>query len=229
MTAPIAFLIAFLAGIAPTGIWLSFWLLEDRCDPEPKRYIFYSFALGMLAVALALPLEQYAESFATGFGLYLSWAAIEELLKFGAAYLAALRLPVFDEPLSGLIYLVTAALGFSFVENTLFLMPSIMDGNLLRAVATGDLRFIGATLVHTLASGVIGIALGLTYYAPASVRRLAALGGLILAILLHAYFNFFILKAGSSGTFFVFFCIWIGIIALLMFTERIKLPERDYC
>ena len=229
MAAPVAFLVAFLAGIAPTGVWLLFWLLEDRCDPEPKRYIFFSFLAGMVMVAVALPLEQYAQSFATGFGLYLAWAAIEEIVKFSAAYIAALRLPVFDEPLSGVIYLVTAALGFSFVENTLFLAPSFMNGDFLRALATGDLRFVGATLVHTLCSGLIGVALGLSYYAPAVVRRFAALGGLILAILLHAYFNFFILKAGSGGTFLVFFCIWVGIVALLLFTERIKTPARDYC
>ena len=43
-------LIAIVGGILPALIWLFFWLMEDRCEPEPKRYIFLCFLGGMLAV-----------------------------------------------------------------------------------------------------------------------------------------------------------------------------------
>ena len=125
--------------------------------------------------------------------------------------------------------MVTAALGFSAVENSLFLFGSISQSGALHAVLTGDLRFIGATLLHTLSSSTIGVALALSYHKSAALRRLYALGGVILAIALHALFNFFILGSSGDATFWIFLCIWFGIIAILLLIERVKYPARDYC
>ncbi|MEI7720281.1 MAG: PrsW family glutamic-type intramembrane protease [bacterium] len=220
--------LAFLGGVVPALLWMLFWIFEDRCDPEPKRYIFLSFVAGMVAVLLVYRLEQLAQDYTSGILLLTLWATLEELFKFGAAYFVALRTTVFDEPLDAVIYLVTAALGFSALENALFLWTPLHEGGLLRTVVTGDLRFMGATLLHTLASATIGIMIALSFYKKASVRRLFAFIGVILAIFLHTLFNFFILNGGSNNTMWVFVCIWLGIVALLLMTERIKQP-RDYC
>lgn len=203
--------------------------MEDRCDPEPKRFIFYCFMAGMVAVPLVLPLEKAAGSYLHGSQLLLAWAAIEELFKFGAAYLAALRFRVFDEPLDGVIYLVTAALGFSALENVFFLASPASTGDILRTIVTGDLRFIGASLLHTLASATIGVSLALSFYKSVRVRRLSAFTGVILAVALHTLFNFFILTSGSGSTFLIFLVIWLGIVALLFTIEQVKQPARDYC
>src|SRR3989344_2152376 len=79
-------------------------------------------------------------------------AAIGGVVKFAAASLAALRLRIFDEPLDAVIYLVTAALGFSAFENVLFLLAPLQTGDVFASIITGDLRFIGASLLHTLSS-----------------------------------------------------------------------------
>jgi RsiW-degrading membrane proteinase PrsW (M82 family) len=228
MADPLIF-IAFLGGLLPALLWLFFWLLEDRCEPEPKRYIFYCFVLGMLAVLVVLPLERAALTYVSGTALLFAWALIEEVLKFGAAYWGALRSRAFDEPLDAVIYLVTAALGFSALENMLFLLGPLQEGEVFRSIVTGNLRFIGATLLHTLASATIGLSIALTYYRGAATRRMALTAGVILAVLLHTLFNFFILGAGGDLTFWVFLAIWFGIIAVLLFVERIKRPARDYC
>ncbi len=52
--------------------------------------------------------------------------------------------------------------------------------------------------------------------------------GVILATALHTLFNFFILGKGGDATFGIFFCIWLGIIALLLLVEQIKLPRNTY-
>lgn len=221
---------AFLGGLLPALLWLAFWLLEDKCEPEPKRYIFFSFVAGMVVVLpFVLPLERMAAQYYSGFLLLLIWAGAEELFKFLAAYVVALRTRVFDEPLDAVVYMVTAALGFSALENMLFLMGPLGNGDVLRTIVTGDLRFIGATLLHTLSSATIGIALALTFYKRSLVRVLAAIGGLILAILLHSLFNFFILAGDGGATFWIFLCIWFGIVAILLLVERVKNPARDYC
>ncbi len=224
-----ALLIAMLGGVLPALLWLMFWLLEDRCEPEPKRYILWTFAAGGLMVAAALFLEKQAEAFWSGTTLLFSWAAIEECLKFGAAYFVALRARVFDEPLDAIIYMITVALGFSAFENMLFLLTPIHNGDVLRSIITGDLRFIGATLLHSLSSATIGVALALTYYKKPAAKRLAALVGLILAVALHTLFNFFILGNSGGATFWIFLCIWFGIVVLLFMTEQLKHPTRDYC
>ncbi|MDO8548246.1 MAG: hypothetical protein Q7R71_01075, partial [bacterium] len=97
--------IAFLGGVAPAIVWLCFWLFEDRCEPEPKRYLFFTFIAGMCMVAPALFIEQnlipYIDpAFALGAVasplLLLLWALAEESFKFMAAYFVALRSYVFD-------------------------------------------------------------------------------------------------------------------------------------
>jgi RsiW-degrading membrane proteinase PrsW (M82 family) len=222
-------LIAILGGILPALIWLFFWLMEDRCEPEPKRYIFLCFLGGMLCVLPALIIEKSLVPFFTGSLLLVFWAATEELLKFGAAYVFALRWAVFDEPLDAIVYMVTTALGFSAMENALFLLTPLSQGDVLRTIVTGDLRFIGAMLLHTLASSLIGLSLALAYYKPAAARKVAALVGVILAVSLHSLFNIFILNGGGSSTFAVFLVIWCGVVGLLFMVERIKQPARDYC
>lgn len=228
---PLSAIVAMLGGVLPALLWLAFWLLEDRCQPEPKRYIFFSFFLGALSILPVLFIERAAIGyFAMGSVAILAcWAATEELFKFAAAYLGGLRWAAFDEPLDAVIYLVTAALGFSAAENALFLLTPVMQGDVLRSVVTGDLRFIGASLLHTLASGTVGLAIALSFNKPAAARRLFAVCGVILAIALHTLFNFFILGEGGGATFGVFLIIWVGIIAALLMVERIKVPQKDYC
>lgn len=228
---PGVLLLAFLGGVVPTFIWLFFWLLEDRCQPEPKRFIFYTFLCGMIAVLIALPLERSVAPFLpTSFMLFFVWAIIEECLKYGAAYFAALRFSVFDEPLDAVVYMVTAALGFSALENAMFLWSPLSQNEILHALLTENLRFMGATLLHVLASATIGLALALAFTKPAGVRKMAAWIGVILAIFLHTMFNFLILQGGQNPTtFWIFMCVWFGIIVTLLFTEHIKQPAKDYC
>ncbi len=233
---PLELLLAFLGGVCPALVWLFFWLMEDRCEPEPKRYIFYSFAAGMVAVFPTLILQSYAQKYfmPMSFGLITTWAFIEEVMKFAAAYYVALRLYVYDEPIDAVVYLVTAALGFSALENALFLWSPIASGDLFKSVALGESRFLGATLVHALSSSTVGIALALSFYKPAHIRKLYAVCGLILAAALHTAYNYFILTTQGTGveraqeTFWIFVCVWFGVIATLLIMERLKTP-KDYC
>ena len=232
---PILF-IAFLGGVVPSLLWLAFWLFEDSVHPEPKKYLLLTFVLGMVAVWPVLKLEQWGAlytdpAFLAGAAatpaLLLCWAFTEELGKFAAGLLGGILWPVFDEPLDAVIYMVTAALGFSSMENTLFLFGSLQQG-VIHGIISGDLRFIGATLLHTLSSATIGVSLAFAYYKSIGTRRLFAALGVILATALHTLFNFFILGQGGDATFGIFFCIWLGIIAILLAIESIKTPEKIY-
>src|SRR6185369_10738021 len=128
MPAPQTLFFALLGGLLPALLWLWFWLREDKLHPEPRQYLFLSFLLGMIAVFVALPLERYSQKIVLDGTLVLvAWAAIEESVKLAAAYFAGLDRKVCDEPLDPMVYLITSALGFAAMENTLFLISSIQD------------------------------------------------------------------------------------------------------
>ncbi len=214
---------ALLGGILPALLWLAFWLGEDRLHPEPRRLLFVSFLLGMVAVALALPLENYAEQWIMSFYknatlVIIAWAIIEEVLKFGAAYWSGLHKKDCDEPLDPMIYLITAALGFAAAENSLFLL----NEGMLSGLVTGNLRFIGASLLHVLSSGVIGYFIAVSFYKKPASKLWHTGAGLLSAIIIHSLFNYFVIQSRSIGTFAIFSGVWLAIIALLFGFERVK-------
>ena len=85
---------------------------------------------------------------------------IEEVLKFIFAYILVLRSKDDNEPIDPIIFMITTALGFAAIENMLFLIDPITSNNLHLSIYTGNLRFIGAMLLHTVSSATIGIFIG---------------------------------------------------------------------
>ncbi len=221
--APLSIVFAILGGIVPTLVWLWFWLREDQKHPEPNRLLLISFLLGMLAVPLAIPLEQLIAHFVSvPLLVFFGWSLIEEVLKYAAAYFGGMHTRAEDEPIDAMIYLITAALGFAAAENTLFVLQPILTGDIFTGLVTLNIRFMGTTLLHILSSSMIGAALAFSFYKSQRIRHEFLLVGCILAIVLHALFNFLILHAGSQGVFVIFICIWTLIIVLLLLFERIK-------
>lgn len=219
--------VAFLAGFVPVLLWLVFWLLEDRRHPEPERLIAGAFFAGMIAVPLVLPLERVLIGVLdTGFPLVAAWAAIEEVMILFVAWVAVLRKSAVDEPIDIPIYLITAALGFAAVENTLFLLNPMNGGGVLNQLITGNLRFMGATLIHTLSAAVVGGMLALAFYRERLVKLAHGIAGVILAIVLHALFNFSILNSSADRLLTIFSAVWIGVVFMLLAMERVKLLRR---
>lgn len=228
----LAVLIAFVAGLIPALVWLVFWLFEDVRRPEPRRLVMRTFIIGMCAVPVVLPLESAMlgvfplSGGQPTFGLLLSWAAIEELVKLVLALLFILRSSAVDEPIDIPIYMISLALGFSALENTLFLLTPIAGGELAESIITGNLRFIGASLIHILSSAVIGGALAFAFYRERMTKMWFGVVGVILAVSLHAVFNFLIILTGAGRILTVFLGVWVGIIFLLLALERVKALRR---
>lgn len=215
-------LFALFGGIVPALLWLWFWLKEDKERPEPRGLIVLTFIAGMAAVLLVLPIERFFDVRFSGIFVIILWAATEEIFKFGGAYFVVLRRKEMDEPIDAVIYMITVALGFAALENTLFLLNPLIDGDFVKTIINGNLRFLGATLLHTLSSAMIGVMIALSFYRRKTLKKMYVLFGLILAIALHSLFNFFIMKESGGKMLTVFFFVWIGIIILILFFEKIK-------
>ncbi len=217
---------AFMGGLLPACVWLYFLLKEDERCPEPRPLIIIAFLSGALAVAFALPFEHLSKVLLqTDLAVLITWATIEEVLKYALVSLTVLWRRAVDESVDLVIYMITAALGFAALENILFFFQALTTVGLWGAegaIATGNLRFVGSTLLHIIASAAIGFALAYGFRAHRAVRALYAVVGLILAIALHAAFNFLIISGDGSHTLFAFFVVWIGAVIFFAAFEVLK-------
>ena len=219
---------ALLGGILPALIWLAFWLHEDSKHPEPRGLILETFLLGMGAVVLVLPFQKTVETMLGGMTLaaIFLWVVLEEVFKFAAAYTGGLRSKEDNEPIDPIIYMVTAALGFVALENALFIFGPLIGENIVGSVITGNLRFIGAALLHVVSSGIIGVSLSFSFYKPKYKRINSVILALILAIIFHAGFNLAILRWNNTGAMIAFSIVWIGVVLLLLAFEKAKTIAR---
>ncbi len=216
-------MIAILGGIFPALAWLWFWLREDATHPEPRRLIALAFFAGMVTVAIVIPIQKFVAPFiATQTLIFTAWSAIEEVTKYFAARVTVLWRREDNEPIDPVIYMVAVALGFAAIENVLFLLSPLAGNTATQALMTGNLRFVGATLLHVLSSAVIGVALALSFYKSRFVKHAYAIGGVILAILLHSAFNFLILNTAKEHILRTFGLVWLGLVVLLAVLEYIK-------
>lgn len=214
-------------GLLPSFAWLIFFLKED-VHPEPKKMISRAFIGGALVAFVAVGLQlllrnilqslQIDEYHLVSFSLF---GFIEETLKFLAAYLVVRKSRYFDEPIDAMIYMITVALGFAMVENI-----AIMSNIEILSEAFGiiTLRFVGATLLHALSSGLVGY-----YWAKGLLGignwKLEIVKGIVFATLLHAIFNYLIMSFRET---LVYPTIFLIIVALLVFWdfERIKTAKQ---
>jgi len=189
----------FLAPL-PSIIWLAFYLRKDK-HPEPNKMIIKIFLFGVLMVPVAGILEHL---FFAGLEkismvnkiilLVVGFALIEEILKFIVVKFGVLKNSAFDEPVDAMIYLIIAALGFAAAENVYLLSQAspgeLSIGSILEFVTT---RFLGATFLHALASGVIGYFLAASMLVTSKIRKVFIWGGLLSGTILHSLFNYIII------------------------------------
>ncbi len=192
-----SYIFTFALAILPAFIWLVFFLRED-IHPEPKKLIVLTFMSGAVS---SIPVLGFQFLFQTLIAsplhnfliLIIGLALIEEVFKFIAARWSIGDNPAFDEPVDAMIYMIAAALGFATIEN-LFIIGSALGhlsfAAVLTAISTLGFRFIGATLLHSLASGLVGFTWAYGKIKK-QVGRYVTIG-IIVATLLHAGFNLLI-------------------------------------
>src|SRR6185503_7758748 len=144
-----AYALAIAGGVLPALAWLWFWLKEDSRHPEPRRLIALAFIAGMITVVIVIPVQKFVAGYLVSqTAIFAAWSTIEEFTKYIVAWLVVLHRRENDEPIDAVIYMVAVALGFAGLENALFLLSPLSGDTVIQTVLTGNLRFIGATLLH---------------------------------------------------------------------------------
>lgn len=220
---PKTLILAILTGIIPALIWLWFFHREDKEHPEPIGLIIICFVAGMLTTFFALPLERLAEKMVFDEKWQIiSWSAIEEIIKYLMVIVVLNIKRVVRKPIDWPIYLITAALGFAAMENVMFLTRPDIVNNATVGILTGQLRFLGSTLLHAVASGIIGIAIGLSCFKKKFTRTIYLFWGIILSITLHSAFNFFIIRNNGGDFLKIFAFLWVATIINLLLFEKLR-------
>jgi RsiW-degrading membrane proteinase PrsW (M82 family) len=188
-----------ILGFAPALFWLWYFYIKDRYAPEPRSWILRIFVLGMLSTIPIALIEAGIGSLVPSefFTAVVVAPVVEECGKFLVVYWFVFRRPVFDEPIDGIVYSVTAALGFAALENFVYLFAAYSE-TLALPLELSVLRALLSVPGHALMSSMWGYSLGQSLVTPHPLVRRLIWHGLALAILLHAAFNFLV-GAGVVG------------------------------
>jgi RsiW-degrading membrane proteinase PrsW (M82 family) len=215
----------FLAFLFPL-IWVIFFARKDR-NREPFVWLFFAFALGIISALVSYVSQKFVFQYmieSESIGRILLAVFIEEFFKFFVIWFFIYPQKVVDEPVDAMVYVMFSALGFAFTENVFYLLNLKFSQNYgdIFIFVTLLLRFLGANLLHILASSLIG-------YGYASWLRTRRFFGFFVSFIagvsLHFLYNYLIIKSAtfnSSNNLFGF------IVPILWTSFLVVLNELDY-
>ncbi|HKX30710.1 MAG TPA: PrsW family glutamic-type intramembrane protease [Blastocatellia bacterium] len=218
-----------LLSLLPCVLWLWYFSSRSRYKRPSVAIVGLTFLLGALSTVPALALNLIGQDFFLNLfgGTQLSHlmvllfvvGPVEEGMKLLVVYFYTYRRPEFDEPLDGVIYSATSALGFASIENIIYLAQNDPMLVLLR----GPLSNPG----HALFSAIWGLSLSRAKAAPnlARERFPIIVSGWLAASLFHSLFD--ILLVASSRLSIVFFALLVGAMIGLFFLVRSRIKYHS--
>ncbi len=222
--------ISIFLGITGSAAWLLGFLKLDKL-PEPTKMILKMFFWGALIIFPVFVIEFSGNFLLNKMTLpplivsiiywFLIIGLVEEFFKYLLVKIKILKNPAFDEPVDAVIYMIVVALGFAALENILYLLPPVekaltFSELFIRTAAISFFRFLGATLLHSLCSALVGFFLALSIYKKEKRARLIA-SGLLTVTLLHGLYNFSIIEIEEPLKFVIPVIILFGLTLFLVF------------
>jgi RsiW-degrading membrane proteinase PrsW (M82 family) len=201
-------------------LWLKKFKKMDKYEKEPERLIFLTFLAGALATIPSVLLEslfRFQDQGSIGILQYLFlsflWVGIvEEFFKYLAVRLTVYRSKQFNEIMDGMIYMISAALGFAATENVGYMLGL--------GYSVGFLRAIIAYLAHIFFSSILGY-----YMAKAKIEgsKNWLWIGFILAVSLHwLYDSFLVLGTVRTSGGFLLLGLMVWVFGLILTLTLIK-------
>lgn len=191
--------------LVPAVIWLVFFYLQDRLEPEPKRYVMGVFVLGaLLAAAVGIPVINdlfairewlYESALVRLLGGVLVLGFTQEFLKYAAVRYTVYGSREFDERMDGVIYGTAAGLGYATMLNVQYVVSNAgVD------LSVGVIRIVVTALAQASFAGIVGYFLGQDKFEGKPVWWMPC--GLALAAVLNGLFIFLRDLASVQGLVF---------------------------
>lgn len=222
-------LLAILLAAGIPAIFLLIIYTQDLYASRTFRLVLICFAWGALGgVGLAFLFNTYV-AYPTikklGWDillLYILFAPIAEEIIKSLVLLYVSRRSEFTYFVDGAIYGFASGIGFSIVENFIYLNRNPKMGVML-AVS----RAFSTCLMHGTAAGLVGIAIGRVRFQQRAGKSLGLLGGWLAAMLLHAAFNTVTQSGALSRTLQALIPIGIGFSGVGLIAYFISLGLRE--
>jgi len=198
----------------------------DRWEPEPFPARVFAFMWGAgVSILTALVVDETLNLYSHHLGVSRSQffmitvqsPVVEEVAKgIGVLIIFLIAQRTFDGPVDGVVYAATIAAGFAFVENIQYFGLALRDGGDSDLAYTFYVRGVLSPFAHLTFTSCTGIALGFAGRGPLRIGRTIGLflGGLALAIVLHAGFNLGS-ALNENGAFFFYLIVELPIFALV--------------
>ena len=176
-----------LLAVIPAVVLLIYFYNKDKQKKEPVSLVLKVFIFGFLSVIPAVIIEMVFIQFLPGTsGLasifvkaFIVAALVEEWIKYKTVFLTAFSNKYFDEITDGIVYTITASLGFALFENVFY-----STGPALTLI----LRGVTAVPLHATASGIMGYYIGRSKFENPNLKY----KGLAIAVLIHGLYDFFL-------------------------------------
>ncbi|MDC7228186.1 MAG: PrsW family glutamic-type intramembrane protease [Spirochaetales bacterium] len=187
-------LLNILLAILPALALILYFYRRDSQKKEPVVLIWKIFVIGFFSVFPAVLIELVLDEFAGSSNslqnifvrAFVVAALVEEGIKLAVVRFFVFNRNDFDEITDGIIYTITASMGFACFENILY-----STGGL----STVLLRAFTAVPLHAIASGIMGYYIGYSKFSDTN----AIAKGLLIAVVIHGLYDFVLFTGTALG------------------------------
>jgi protease PrsW len=192
--------VSALTAMVPAALWLGFFYLMDRHEPEPKQLVVGVCVLGALVAGpladfvqfQAVPrqaLEVHGLSpIALDRVLYAVLVAglAQEMCKYAVVRYTVYLSREFDEPMDGIVYMMACGTGFAVWAN----YHRLSDQGHTALLSSAAAQAVVTTLAHASFAGFLGYVMGRAKFSrrSAKVRGVLLFLGLLGAAALNGQF-----------------------------------------
>lgn len=193
-----------LTAFAPVCIIIIYIYIKDKYEKEPKRLLLLSFLSGAIVSVvittilysgfdILLPLKNQFSIQQQFIKAFFVVGLTEEFSKYIIVRYVSQPRKAFNEPFDGIIYAVMVSMGFAATENVMY----VLQGGYQVAI----IRAFSAVPAHATFAILMGYFMGKAKFSNSKV--LLNITGLLLAIILHGIYDFFLFIDFIPG-------VWIG-------------------
>ncbi len=209
-------LINIILAFIPSLFLVVYFYKKDSQKKEPPALILKTFLLGFAAVIPAVLAEIFLSPFFQGgtrltdslYKAFLIAAAVEEGIKLLVIRIFIYNRKEFDEVTDGIVYTITASLGFAFFENLFYSFGSL---------SVLVIRGLSAVPLHAAASGIMGYFIGKSKFQGKGIL----MAGYLTAVIIHGLYDFFLFFGGVYSFLVIPLLGFSGILLFMLYKKAL--------
>lgn len=196
----VLFISSIILAFSISLVWFLYLARVDRFEKEPLGIIGLVFILGSGFTFLVFPITEFVQTsfdFRLNGDLWNDWwycvfgiGMVEELVKIIPFLLILKFSKQVNEPFDYIFYASVSALGFAFIENTLYLNNSILTAIYGRALFS--------SIAHMFFSSIIAYGFVYLRYIKVNLRGFQFPILLLIASFAHGFYDFWLINETAS-------------------------------